>query len=190
MLIKYLITIIVAIPILVNQVSGKVEPPNYNFSLDSLQFFQPKSSYKALVKKYGKGEMVETKGEIKTLKYYISQIRYKFPVYVQIKDDEILDFFAKLPSYFLHDIFHQSLINRYGKQDSYFKKEANAVYQWNNKKGIKHIYSGACSITCFPVYYAGVIAVSDEGLVDYKPMIEKFLRRNSEGSNEAAGIKP
>lgn len=175
---KSLIIIIVAIWMLVNKVSAKVDPPNYNFSLDALQYFHPKSSYKALQEKYGKGEIVDGKSDIKILKYYVAHVRYKFPVYVQVNGDEVLDFFAKLPSYFLHDIFHQILINRYGKQDAYFKKEANAVYQWNNKKGIKHIYSGACSITCFPVYYAGVIAVANEGLLNYKPLIEKFLRKN------------
>ena len=174
---KKLILIIVAILFVVNNSHGKVDPPNYNFSLDALKVFTPKSSVKALIAKYGKGELVEDQSGIKTLKYYVAHIRYKFPVYVQVKDDEVLDFFAKLPTYFLHDIFHQSLINRFGKQDTYFKKEANALYQWNNEKGVKYIYSGACSITCFPVYYSGVIAVPDAGLLGYKPLIEKFMAK-------------
>jgi hypothetical protein len=177
---KIIIHSIVAILFLVNNSHGKVEAPNYNFSLDALQFFAPKASLKALQAKYGKGEVIEENSGIKMIKYYVAHIRYKFPVYVQVKDDQLLDFFAKLPSYFLHDIFHQSLINRFGKQDGYFKKEANAIYQWNNEKGVKYIYSGGCSITCFPIYYTGIIAVPDSGLLGYKPLIEKFITKGSD----------
>jgi hypothetical protein len=177
---KILTYSIVAILFIVNTLNAKVDPPNYNFSLKALKFFTPKSSYKALQAKYGKGEVIEESADIKIIKYYIAHIRYKFPVYVQIKDDEILDFYAKLPTYFLHDIFHQSLINQYGKQDGYFKKEANAIYQWNNEKGVKYIYSGGCSITCFPIYYTGMIAVPDSALLGYKPLIEKFISKNED----------
>ncbi len=148
-----------------------------------MKYFHPKASLKALNAKYKKSEVVDDKGEIKTIKYYIAHKRYKFPVYIQVKGDDILDFFAKLPSYFLHDVFHQSLINRLGKQDEYFKKEANAVYQWNNKDGIKHIYSGGCSITCFPIYYSAIIVKPKKGLTGHRPLIEKFLQKNNESLN-------
>jgi hypothetical protein len=82
-------------------------------------------------------------------------LRYKFPVFVQVANGQVLDFFARLPAYFLHDVFHQSLINRYGKQDLYFKKDSNAIYIWNDEEGIRFTYSGGCTINCFPIYFAG-----------------------------------
>lgn len=83
-----------------------------------------------------------------------------------------MDFYAKLPSYFLHDIFLQSLVNRYGKQNSYVKKERSAVYIWNNIEGNKHYYSGSCTITCFPVFYSVIALTPTEAIKDYRPLIE------------------
>ena len=170
----FLITIFTVNLILVKEVSGKVDPPNYNFSLDNLSAFLPEAPFTAMEQKFGKGELISENNGIKEYKFLVSQLRYKFPVWVQVYEGKSLDFFAKLPSYFLHDIFHQSLINRYGKQDKYFNKENNSVYVWNNKNNVKHVYNGSCTITCFPVYYAGLIATPKDGLAGYKPLIEKF----------------
>ncbi|TNF27184.1 MAG: hypothetical protein EP319_12165 [Deltaproteobacteria bacterium] len=159
---------------LVKEVSGKVDPPNYNFSLESLSVFQPEAPLSTMEEKFGKGELISESNGIKEYKFMVSHLRYKFPVWVQVHEGKSLDFFAKLPSYFLHDVFHQSLINRYGKQDKFFNKEVNSVYVWNNKNNVKHIYSGSCTITCFPIYYAGLIANPKEGLAGYRPLIEKF----------------
>lgn len=133
--------------------NAKVEPPNYNFSLDTLQDFMPGKPNSELEKKYSKPELVEDKAGVQTLKYYVAQIRYKFPVIVQVKDGIVLDFFARLPNYFLHDVFFQSLINRHGKQTGYKKVGEEAVYIWN-KPPLKQVYSAACTITCFPIFYA------------------------------------
>lgn len=105
-------------------------------------------------KEYKTKELVFNDGAFKTYKFYVEHIRYRFPIFVQFKGEEVTDFHARLPAYFLHDVFHQSLINRLGNQDSYKKVEEQAVYIWNNKQGMKHVYSGGCSITCFPIYYA------------------------------------
>jgi hypothetical protein len=74
-------------------------------------------------------------------------------VLVQSKNGVIEDFHVKLPSYFLHDVFFQSLINRYGKQKSYKKFGEEAYYVWE-VSALRHIYSAACTITCFPIFYA------------------------------------
>jgi len=152
---------------------SKVEPPNYDFSLNSFDLFKPDNSLAAVKKKYGKGETVFKYGNFITYKFYVAHLRYRFPILVQATGDEITDFYARLPAYFLHDIFHQSIINRIGKQDKYYKAEEQALYIWKNKKNLNYVYSGACSITCFPVYYAVYKNKYQYGS-SYKPLIKKM----------------
>ena len=147
--------------------NAKVEAPNYDFSLNTLADFFPEKPISELEKKYGKHEVVGNKNGVETMKYYVAHIRYKFPVIVQTKDGKVLDFFAKLPSYFLHDVFFQSLVNRMGKQNTYKKVGEEAVYIWE-KDSLKHVYSGACTITCFTVFYT----VSPIGKTNFMPLIE------------------
>ena len=137
-------------------VYSKVEPPNYNFSLDELKKFEPGSPISAF--KDLKGELISQNGNSKTYKYYVAQLRYKFAVLVQVDDEKVLDFYATLPSYFLHDVFHQSLINRIGKQDKYFNRDEHSDYSWINRKGLDHFYSAACTITCFPIFYSSSLS--------------------------------
>lgn len=132
--------------------NAKVEAPNYNFSVDTLSAFFPGKNTSELDAKYGKPEMMSEEGDLKTVKYYVAHIRYKFPVIVQARSGVVEDFFARLPSYFLHDIFFQSLINRHGKQSSYKKVGEEAHYVWEGE--FKQVYSAACTITCFPIFYA------------------------------------
>jgi hypothetical protein len=139
--------------IMFQPLNAKVEAPNYNFSLDALSEFFPDKQVSSLETKYGKPELMSDEAGIKTLKFYVAHIRYKFPVIVQAKDGAIVDFLARLPSYFLHDIFFQSLVNRYGKQTTYKKTGEEAFYVWD-KNPLKHIYSASCTITCFPIFYA------------------------------------
>lgn len=133
--------------------NAKVDPPNYDFSLDTLSDFNPGKSNSELEKKYGKAELVEEKSGVQTLRFYVAHIRYKFPVIIQSRDGIVLDYFARLPSYFLHNIFFQSIINRQGKQTEYKKVGEEAMYVWN-KAPLKMVYSAACTITCFPIFYA------------------------------------
>ncbi len=131
----------------------KVDPPNYDFSLNSFDSFTPGKKITEAEGKFSKGEVMSEKGGIQTQKFFVAHIRYKFPVMVQVRDGEVLDFFARLPSYFLHDLFFQSLVNKMGKQTSYKKVLEEAVYVWE-KDGMKHVYSAACTITCFPIFYS------------------------------------
>jgi hypothetical protein len=133
--------------------NAKVEAPNYNFSVDTLSEFFPGKATAALETKHGKAEVMSDEGELKTLKFYVAHIRYKFPVIVQARNGVIEDMFARLPSYFLHDIFLQSLVNRHGKQTKYKKTGEEAFYSWDATP-LKHVYSAACTITCFPIFYA------------------------------------
>lgn len=133
--------------------NAKVDPPNYDFSLTTLDDFFPKKPVAPLEAKHGKPEIVGKTHGMRTLKFQVAQIRYKFPVLVQEKDGVINDFFARLPSYFLHDIFLQSLVKKFGKQKSYKRFGEEAYYVWE-AEGFKHVYSAACTITCFPIFYA------------------------------------
>ena len=133
--------------------NAKDDPPKYNFSIETLNDFSPGKEVTGLNGKYGKAEDLSGKRGVRTLKFNVAQIRYKFPILVQEQDGFILDSFARLPSYFLHDIFLQSLVNKFGKQTSYKKVGEEAVYIWE-KEDLKLIYSASCTITCFPIFYA------------------------------------
>lgn len=163
-----LLIILPCLMMMYQQLNAKVEAPNYNFSLDTLADFYPEKKRDDIEKLHGKGEVMSKTGGVETIKYYVAHIRYKFPVIVQMKDGKVLDFFAKLPSYFLHDIFHQSLVNRMGKQNTYKKVGEEAVYIWE-KNSLKHVYSGACTITCFPIFYT-VFPTDKKG--GFKPLLE------------------
>jgi hypothetical protein len=148
-----LLFILPCLILLFQPLNAKVEPPNYNFSLDTIADFYPDKTTAALEPKYGKGEKMGSSGGVQTIKFYVAHMRYKFPVIIQARDGVITDFFARLPSYFLHDLFFQSLVNRYGKQTTYKKTGEEAHYTWVQDP-LKHIYSAACTITCFPIFYA------------------------------------
>ena len=156
----------------IGKVLSKVEPPNYNFSLETLKDFYPDSDIKELEKKYGAAEIMSSSGGNLTLRFYVAHLRYKFAVIVQAQDGKVLDMFAKLPSYFLHDIFHQSLINRLGKQNEYKKVGEEAVYKWNGSS-LTHVYSGACTITCFPIFYS-VFPTVIKPEKPFTPLIEQM----------------
>lgn len=148
---------------------GIVIPPNYDFSLKKLDIFKPGSNKKEIEKKYKKGDKIDDT----TTKYYVEHLRYKFPIFVQYEGEKVSDYFAKLPSYFLHDVFHQSLINKIGKQNKYLKQNQNALYIWNNKDGNKYVYAATCTITCFPIYLA-VMKVGGS------PLFDKFTSEGTE----------
>jgi hypothetical protein len=128
---------------------ARVDPKNYDFSTDTLADFFPGKSLSDLEKKYGAPEKMSAQ----MLRFWVSQIRYKFPVIVVIQEGQVVDMFARLPSYFLHDIFHQSLINRWGKQDHYKRVDEEAYYRWDKEEYLLH-YSASCTITCFPIYFS------------------------------------
>lgn len=153
---------------------SQVDPPNYNFSVDKFKIFMPGSELSQIQKVYGQGEITSKKSPYITYKFYVDHLRYKFIVLVQTQDKKVSDFHARLPHYFLHDVFLQSLYNRIGPQDKYKKTEESAVYIWNNKEGNKHVYSGACTITCFPIFYS-VYPSQSEKIINYKPIIKSLL---------------
>jgi hypothetical protein len=163
---------------------GKEKIPNYNFSLDSLKIFFPNNKLDDIEKKSGKGLLVKENGGFIIKKYFVSHIRYKFPVFVQYENNQSLDFFARLPTYFLHDIFHQSLINRYGPQNQFLKLENSSLYVWKNINGLKLIYNGSCTITCFPQYLFGSKAIPPKTEL-YKTILDQLWKPFPKEENEA-----
>ena len=155
---------------------GRIIPPNYNFSLDSLEVFHPGKTLLDIEKRYGKGEIIKKGGKIQLMRFYIKQDQYRFSVKVQVKGGKVIDFFANLPSYFLHDVFHQSLINRLGKQTRYFRQENSAVYIWENKGGTDFIYRATCTITCFPIYLTGRPSKSKDSKEGSPPSIIEWIK--------------
>lgn len=162
-----LLIILPCLTMMFQPLNAKVEAPNYNFNLETLADFYPEKKIEDVETKYGKAEITGNRNGTQTLKFYVAHIRYKFPVIVQAKDGTILDFFAKLPSYFLHDVFFQTLVNQMGKQKDYKKVGEEAVYGWE-KDSLKHVYSASCTITCFPVFYTVFPFPSKNG---FKPLI-------------------
>ena len=177
----YLFTIVFSQLIITKplELHAKVDPPNYDFSLDSFKDFMPGQTFDKIQKAHPNGKLQMKKGELSIYKYSIAHIRYKFPIFVQFSKNKVVDFHARLPQYFLHDIFHQSLINRYKKQDKYFNSEEQSVYIWNNILGNKHIYSGACTITCFPIDYS-VISKQAKSITGYKPINEQLSQESQQ----------
>jgi hypothetical protein len=147
--------------------NAKVIAPNYEFNVDSLMDFLPSKDLKDIESKYGKPEVMNLKDGIQLLKVQIKTTNYHIPVMIQVRDNKILDFYAKLPSYFLHDVFFQSLINRLGKQEVFQKSAEEAIYQWL-KDDMTHVYSAACTITCFPIFYS--VHLKPQGA--FKPLIQ------------------
>lgn len=155
---------------------AKVDPPNYNFSFEILELFKPGTSLSDIQKKWGDGEIMEKNNNSEMRKYYIAHVRYKFPVLVQFFESKITDSYARLPSYFLHDVFHQTLINRLGPQNSFSNKDQTSLYQWIDKDGIIYQYEGACTITCFPLYFSMELENFPKGAEMIKPIHNKLLQ--------------
>lgn len=159
--------------ILTHNAFTKVTPPNYNFSLKQLSIFFPGEKLAIVSKSYKNPILLSDIGEdILYQKYKIIHPNYTFHIYVQSKSGIILDFFAKLPSYFAHNLFHQSIIDKFGKQNSFSNKDSTSIYKWKLKNNIELIYSGACTITCFTIY---ITAKSTDKKIEFTPMLDKLV---------------
>ncbi len=149
---------------------AEVVPFEKYFKLEDWKKFFPGNDFKQLQEK---GELVSQKEDVMIIKYKAKHERYHFPIYIQVKGEKIIDTYFRLPTYFLHDVFHQSLINRWGKQEKYLKKENGALYLWKEKEGMRILYSGICTITCFPSFLSLTSAQAiSEGKEEWKPLPE------------------
>lgn len=147
------------------------------FNLDELASFEPGKNINDIPKKYGIGSDIKIEKALEVKKYELQHDAYLFPLWVQYFNGKIIDFYTRLPSYFLHDTFHQSLINRYGQQNSYAQKDSTALYTWENEQ-MKRVYSGGCTITCYPIYYSSMTKVTGKIPSTYRPLLELFYTKN------------
>lgn len=135
-------------------IDAKVDPPNFNFSFNELEAFEPGSKFTPNKKNSDyQYKLIEENKDYQKYLIIVKKRRYSYKVFVQVKDNKILDFFVRLPSYFMHDTFHQSIINRYGKQSFYKKIKLTGIYRWKSK-GIIRNYQASCTLTCFPIFYS------------------------------------
>ena len=132
----------------------------------------PGSEQQKIESEYQNGKSVFKSGDFLTRKYQVEHIRYTFPIFVQYHKGIVVDFFARLPAYFLHDIFLFSLEKRLGDKKSYYKIEDQGLYQWTKDSTI-YTYRGSCSITCFPEFYS-VVKKSESLGKKHVPLIDKF----------------
>lgn len=137
--------------IFVNTAKAEIKPIDYNFTFEKFSSIMPGKKISEIDPKY-KLTLINNTNNVLLYKFEVVHQQYHFPVFVQIKNDIIIDFMARLPSYFLHDVFHQSLINRYGKQDKFTSRNNHSFYYWENKNDMNITYNGACTITCFPIF--------------------------------------
>lgn len=173
LLLQLIFFFLLAPPLRGKEVLSKKE----GFSLDTFKELSPNSSLLAIQKKFGKGEIIFDKGKSQTYKFSIIHKQYRFPVFITFFKEVSLSLFAKLPSYFLHDTFHRELIQRYGKQNSYSKKDNAAVYSWNLNSGIRIDYQGSCTITCFPVYFQMYTTKPPQDFTGNLNLIDEFNER-------------
>jgi hypothetical protein len=164
---KFLLVICLFSSFLFN-VSAEITPPNYDFSLATLEPFFPGKTVSDL-QKTNKFDVFEDNGNLKILRTKIKKADYILDLYVQTKDDKVVDLFVRLPQHFLHDLLLAELQKRFKKQDKYVVKDGSAHYTWLNREGNNLLYQGSCSITCFPMFIE--IVTPDKTVT---PLYQKF----------------
>jgi len=145
LLLHFLLSLIVAI-------HAEITPPNYDFTLKSLDTFTPGKNIEEIKKQNPKFDVFEDNGEQKILRFKIIRANYSLDVYTQVKKDLVTDLFVRLPQHFLHDIFLSDLQKKWKKQDKFVRHDRSAIYVWLNRDNLNIIYHGSCSITCFPMF--------------------------------------
>jgi len=158
---KKLILILPCLVTIFQPLIAKVEVPHQAFRFEMLESFMPNNSFQELEKKYSPAETLPSENGIITKKFLLKHERFSFPVYAQHLDGKIIDFYAKLPSYFSHDRFLTDLQKKWGKQQHYKKQGEEAVYVWVNNE-TEFIYQASCTITCFPVFLTGMKRVNKQ----------------------------
>ena len=151
-------------------VLAEIKPPNYDFTFDSLKPYLPGENFtKIKPDKTIQSDIFENNGNLVVFRIKLKRANYNIDVYVQTKNDIIVDMYARLPQHFIHDIFLADLQKKYKKQDKYVQKDMSALYVWMNREGNNIIYHGSCSITCFPMFIE--VVSSDKSVV---PFYQKF----------------
>jgi hypothetical protein len=142
---KYLFSLIFLI-------HAEITPPNYDFTLKSIENFTPGKNIEEIKKQNPKFDIFADNGDQKILRFKLKRANYSLDVYTQVKKDIVTDLFVRLPQHFLHDIFLGDLQKKWNKQDRFVRHDRSAIYVWLNRDNTNIIYHGSCSITCFPMF--------------------------------------
>lgn len=145
LLFKHLFTLILAI-------HAEITPPNYDFTLKTIESFTPGRNIEEIKKQNPKFDVFEDNGDQKILRFKINRTNYSLDIYTQVKKDTVTDLFVRLPQHFLHDIFLGDLQKKWKKQDKFVRHDRSALYVWLNRDNNNIIYHGSCSLTCFPMF--------------------------------------
>lgn len=156
-----LLLVISCLLVTIADIQGEIKSPNYDFTLTSLELFFPGKSLEEAKKTNPNSEIFEDNGDLKVIRFNLKRAGYKLDVYTQVKKDEIVDLYVRLPQHFLHDLLLADLQKKYKKQDHFIRKDLSALYVWKNREGHHLLYHGSCSITCFPMYLEVVKASPD-----------------------------
>jgi hypothetical protein len=148
---------------------AEITPPNYDFTLKSLEIFYPGKPIEEVKKLNPKYKTIEDNGDAKLFLFQIKKANYKLDIYTQVKKDQITDLYVRLPQHFIHDIVLKDLQKTWKKQDRFVRKDGSALYTWLNRDNFNIIYQGSCSITCFPMFLE--IVSTDKAV---KPLYNKF----------------
>ena len=136
----------------ISLVHAEITPPNYDFTLKTLEIFYPGKPIEEVKKSYPKYKTIEDSGDKKIFLFHLKRPNYILDVYTQVKADQITDVYVRLPQHFLHDTLLKELQTKWKKQDRYTRKDGSALYTWFNRDNFNIIYHGSCSITCFPMF--------------------------------------
>jgi hypothetical protein len=140
-----------------------LRPPMEAFKYEDLERFLPGTT---LDTKDPKLERLSQGPQSELYRFLIDHNHFKIPVSIQVlKDSKIIhDVVFTLPTYFLHDPFHQELIKRWGPQDRFLNKNETSVYMWKSEKGVAKIYEAGCSIVCHPISLSLIKSPVSQGL--------------------------
>jgi hypothetical protein len=133
-------------------VHAGITPPNYDFTLKTLEEFYPGKPIEVVKKSYPNFKTIEDSGDKKIYFFRLKRPNYILDVYTQVKKDTITNVYVRLPQYFLHDALLKELQTKWKKQDRFTRKDGSALYTWFNRDNFNIIYQGSCSITCFPMF--------------------------------------
>lgn len=138
--------------LLIYLVHAGITPPNYDFTLKSLETFYPGKLIEDVKKANPSFKTIEENGDKKLFLFHIKRPNYILDIYTQVKKDQITDLYVRLPQHFLHDVFLKELQTKWKKHDRFTRKDGSALYTWFNRDNFNIIYQGSCSITCFPMF--------------------------------------
>lgn len=89
---------------------GKVQTPSYESILKAFDDFMPSQNFETIEKKYGKGKLQNLNKTLTEYKFNLKAQGFTFPIFIQVYQSKVVDFFSKLPSFFITTNFIKQLL--------------------------------------------------------------------------------